>query len=444
MASPEIGPKPPEDSKRQQGGLRRHWLHWFTTYRVLISLTFSTNFVVAVLLIPLHLPLDKILLPVSANLLASILVRQENVVNFGYWLIAKLPPTLPLGIRKRFADFHHYGGVHIGCALSALLWYIFFIISNTIHFVSTNTMTASQWADITTCYAFLLLILYICITSIPCIREKHHNGFESTHRFGGWASLATLWIHVGIHGTIDTTSHLHTNPSNWFLALSTLLIILPWLRIQRIPITTTHLTPHSVKITFPTPNMRYTSTVRISLSPLREWHAFATIPANDGFTASIIVAAAGDWTTNLIHNTPPRLWMRKPALKNFLTLAPLFNSVLLVATGAGIGPMLSLLCSPAMAQMQAAGKTVRVMWCVYNAHADHWAFVREIIYAVDPVPVFVDSKSGRADIAFEAKVMARECGVEAVMVVSNRVITGEVVRECKADGGAAYGAVFDS
>jgi hypothetical protein len=345
------------------------------------------------------------------------------------------------------ADFHHYGGVHIGCAVSALLWYCLFIVVNTqacVVSVEARSMTGWHWADIATCYVFLTLIAMICILAIPHLREKVHNCFERTHRFGGWASLAVLWINSGIHTKVNTNVSLYSNPSIWLLSMATFCIILPWLRIRRIPIQAHAVSTREVKLTFPYASMPYTSTARFSRSPLVEWHAFATIPSPDGFTANIIISAAGDWTKSLISNPPEHMWIRQPATRNFLALTPVFNSVLLVATGAGIGPMLSLLASPAIEAMKAEGKKIRVMWCVHNPDAPHWKFVQTMIRNVDPMPKIFDSRTRRPDIPFEARYMAHVNDLEAVMIVSNKKVTDDVIQEVKAHGRAAYGAVFDS
>lgn len=94
--------------------------------------------------------------------------------------------------------------------------------------------------------------------------------------------------------------------------------------------------------------------------------------------------------------------------------------------------------------MKEEGKTVRVMWCAYEPYAPHWADVLAVIQSVDPLPKIFDSKQGRPDVAFEARYLAHVEELEAVMIVSNKKVTDEVVREVKGFGGAAYGAVFDS
>jgi hypothetical protein len=94
--------------------------------------------------------------------------------------------------------------------------------------------------------------------------------------------------------------------------------------------------------------------------------------------------------------------------------------------------------------MRQQGKQVRVMWCVLDPDAKHWQFVQEIIRHVDPKPKIFDSRNGRPDLKIEVSEMKKELGLEAVMIVSNPTVTRDVVERIKGEGGAAYGAVFDS
>ncbi|KAI4949358.1 hypothetical protein J4E91_005097 [Alternaria rosae] len=429
-------------------------LHWFTAYRILIGLTFAIN--IAVLAVKIrgnrhdHPAISGSLIAAAANIFAAVFVRQEDLINVSFSFVAKTPVSLPLWLRKIIADFHHYGGLHIGCSMSALLWYCYFVFLDTSHFLEhtrQRVATGWMWADIITCYAFLLAILCICVLAHPHLRVRFHDAFEKTHRFGGWTALLVLWLNAGVSSCNPDSPPLYANAALWLLAGTTFLIALPWTRIRRVAITTQPVSSREVKVTFPYKNMPYTSTTRFSLSPVLEWHAFATIPcspSSDNPFAYIVVSQAGDWTKAMIKSPPTHIWVRKPAAKNFLSFAPLFNSLLLVATGAGIGPLLSLLCSPAIARMREQGRQIRVMWCVYDPDAAHWQFVQDIIRNVDPEPKIFDSREGRPDLAFEAEFMKEQYGIEAVMIVSNPMVTREIVEKVKAKDGAAYGAVFDS
>lgn len=106
--------------------------------------------------------------------------------------------------------------------------------------------------------------------------------------------------------------------------------------------------------------------------------------------------------------------------------------------------MLSFLMSQSVQRMCAEGQEVKVLWCVAGPDAPHWASMLETTRGVDTDPKIFDSRSGRPDVALEARRLAHVEDVEAVMVVSNPKVTNEVVHECKGAGLAAYGAVFDS
>lgn len=428
--------------------VEKFWLHWSTAYRLIIAYTVLVNGCLIVYIMNRHRTPSNLLIATSTNLLVAVAIRQEDLINAIFTFFAKTPSTWPLGLRKVIADVHHYGGLHIGCAVSALFWYIAFVADSTVkivHHQHSSTMTPWLWGSIVTSYAFMVCLVAVCITAHPRLRAKFHNTFEHTHRFGGWLALVVLWINSGVasHDPANTTRLYKTAPL-WLLLTTTCLVILPWLRIRRVPITTQLVSAREVKITFPYANMPYTSTVKFSRSPLDEWHAFATTPSPDTTSATIIVSQAGDWTRTIINAPPPTLWMRNPPTQNFLALTPLFSSLLLVATGAGIGPVLSLLTSPTIRRMRDAGRLVKVLWTVYAPEAEHWRFVQDIIRAVDPEPVIYDSRQARPDVAFEAKYLASTREIEAVMVVSNPGVTAAVVRGVKAQGGCAYGAVFDS
>ncbi|KAJ4330097.1 hypothetical protein N0V87_010295, partial [Didymella glomerata] len=319
------------------GRWQRIRLHCFTAYRVLVMFVVIVNSAAIIAKLVTVPAVEAPLTATAANIMNAVLLRQEELINFNFRLISRLPSSLPFFIRRTIGDFHHYGGVHVGCALSALLWYIVFTVLNTIRvldFLSLDHMNPTLYIDIVLSYTTLLTILAICLTAIPRFRVRFHDTFEATHRFGGWTALLVLWLHAGITTlTPDASVPLYAHPSLWLLALTTILITIPWLRIRRVPITTHRLSARELHLTFPFTHMPYTSTLRFSTTPLTEWHAFATITLSASH-ASILISAAGDWTTSLLAHPPSAVWIRNPPSQNFLALVPLFQDVLLVATGA--------------------------------------------------------------------------------------------------------------
>ncbi|KAI8931336.1 hypothetical protein NX059_011676 [Plenodomus lindquistii] len=424
------------------------WFHWSTAYRLIIAFTLAVNISMLVFVAVKHRNSHDILVATATNLLVAVLVRQEDLINATFAFVAKTPVTWPLGLRKVIADLHHYGGLHVGSAISALLWYIFFVVTSTIsiaHHQQLATMTPWLWGSIITSYIFMVCLILVCITAHPRLRSKFHNTFEHTHRFGGWFALLVLWINSGVASRgPDTVIPIYKSGALWLLFLTTSLVILPWLRIQRVPVTATQVSNREVKLTFPFANMPYTSTVKFAHSPMDEWHAFATCPSTEGSSASILISGAGDWTRAMIAAPATNLWMRNPPAVNFLALSPIFKSLLLVGTGAGIGPVLSLLTSPAIRRMREQGKLIKVLWTVAGPEQPHWQFVQDIIRSVDSTPSILTSRGVRPQVAFEAGELVRKHELEAVMVVSNPKLTEEVLCKVKGMGVPAYGAAFDS
>lgn len=435
------------EEQGRPGWWQRFCLDWLTTYRVLTSSVVAINLGLLISEMTVTSTVEASLTATAANIMVAVLLRKEEIINASFRLVSKLPATLPRAVRKTIGDLHHYGGLHIGCALSAMLWYCMFAGRNTVRVVNLRkrgNMTTILWIDLITAWAALLTIILVCATAIPPFRVRFHNTFEATHRFGGWAALVVLWVHAGIATlTPDASIPLYAHPSIWLLAATTLLLIIPWLRISRVPVAAFPISAREVQLTFPYPEMPYTSTIRTSTAPWTEWHAFATIPISST-ACKIIISQAGDWTKSIIASPPTKLWIRRPPTLNFLAFAPLFTSLLLVATGAGIGPMLSLLTSPTISRMLTERRKIKVMWCTYDPSAAHWAFALDAIRTIDSTAAIFDSKAGRPDLAFEARWLAQTEHVEAVMVVSNPPVTKAVVDACKLAGLAAYGAVFDS
>ena len=98
--------------------------------------------------------------------------------------------------------------------------------------------------------------------------------------------------------------------------------------------------------------------VRVSDSPLTEWHSFATIaePGKKGFSS--VISQAGDWTAKKIQNPPSKIWVRGIPTTGFIHVVPLFRRVVLVATGSGIAP-----CIPSILEQRVP---IRLLWTSPN------------------------------------------------------------------------------
>lgn len=98
--------------------------------------------------------------------------------------------------------------------------------------------------------------------------------------------------------------------------------------------------------------------VRISNSPLMEWHGFACIPVPKEKGFSLVVSKAGDWTNDKIMNPPSKLWVRGVPCYGVLRITPLFRRVVFVATGSGIGP-----CAPCILEQR---RPIKLLWTSPN------------------------------------------------------------------------------
>ena len=118
-------------------------------------------------------------------------------------------------------------------------------------------------------------------------------------------------------------------------------IILPWLRLRKVPVRAEVLSDHCVRLHFDYVNTHPGHFVRLSHSPLLEWHSFATIsvPGTPGYSA--IISRAGDWTSKEIAEPEGKreMWVRGVPCYGVVAVTPLFRRVVLVATGSGIAPL---------------------------------------------------------------------------------------------------------
>ncbi len=146
-------------------------------------------------------------------------------------------------------------------------------------------------------------------------------------------------------------------PPFWLVLIMTCSIILPWLRLRKVPVRAEILSNHCVQLHFDygellasltrTRDLRYSRAVdtqpghftRMSHNPLFEWHSFATISTPGAHGYSAVVSRAGDWTSGQIASPPKEIWVRGVPCYGVVAVTPLFRRVVLVATGSGIGPI---------------------------------------------------------------------------------------------------------
>ncbi|QSZ35801.1 hypothetical protein DSL72_006923 [Monilinia vaccinii-corymbosi] len=378
-------------------------------------------------------------LATSINLVISILIREEHVVNLLYTIFASAPKSFPLWLRRRMGKIYHLGGLHSGCASAATFWFIVLSIETSWR----GPYHAEKIILLIIIYILDILLISMIVMAHPSIRAKLHNGFELTHRFAGWSALALLWTLTVITSDIERyptqklSKVLLVNPNIWLLAVATWSIIMTWLNCRKIKVQSEQLSTHALRIYFDYVTPSPGTTIRISSRPLFEWHAFATVadPKRDGF--SLIISNAGDWTKKLISEPPKEIWARRTPTCGVLRIAPMFRSILLVATGSGIAPCLPVIL---------AQKTrINLFWSTRDPFKTYGDDIGDIIKALGPNAYIHNTTTmGRPATLPLVIQQYRDTESEAVIVISNPALTIKLVQDLEYLGIPAFGPIWDS
>lgn len=429
--------------------LRRIRHNLITVYQRLFSIVFFANIIALIVLLFQHRndqpsgpSLSSIANAAAANILGAILIRQEYVINGLYCICCWTPTSWPLRVRRIIAKLYHFGGVHSGCAVSAVAWFILYTVLVTRDYV---TGSFNEPAILAITYILLILFLAICIFAIPKFRVFSHNAFEAVHRFAGWTSVGLFWVEIllvcnaqtKIPGSKSLGIIVIKTPAFWLLLIITFFIILPWIRLRKVDAYPEILSNHAVRIRFKYMRVGPVLGIRITHNPLKEWHAFATIPEADGSSFSLIVSDAGDWTRKQIQNPATKYWIRGVPITGVLRMAEVFKRVVLVTTGSGIGPCLSMLVSHPM--------PCRILWSTPNPLQTYGESIIEGVAKADPDALIINTRaSGRPDMVALTYHLFLESKAEAVFVISNPALTRKVVYGMESRGIPAYGPIWDS
>ena len=363
------------------------------------------------------------------NLAAAVLIRQQTVLNALFGLAGRGSRSWPLWLRWSISKVHHVGGIHAGAALAGTGWLCALAVVTTItearHPASVSTAT------IVLCYGLVALALIVVVCAAPVVRARAHNVFENTHRFGGWTAIALFWALT-----------IETGAPAWrvaVLALVTASVASPWLRLRRVPVRIERPSAHAAIVHFDygvTP--AFASGVGISRNPMREWHAFATVttPGRSGYR--LLISRAGDWTGRFIDDPPSHVWVRgMPVSAPMAKVALLYERVIYVVTGSGIGP--------ALGQILAARVPARLVWSTRDPRATYGDSLVDEVLAGQPDAVIWDTtRHGKPDLVAVADQAYRDFDAEAVLIVSNKPATLHLVHEFERRGIPAFGPIWDS
>ena len=310
----------------------------------------------------------------------------------------------------------HLGQLHRAMAMAGTAWFAVAVAT-----AGTGDLERAAGA------AVLAILAAMAWTARDAIRGAHHNRFEVIHRYGGWSALAILTVLV--HGTVATVL---------FVVLIAL-VVHPWLGVRRLAAETLRVTDQVIVVALPG-RWKSGQFARVSRDA-REWHSFAvaTTGAEGDGRYCLVIRRAGDWTERLAHDAecgraPRHLYVRRLRGHGFMHHAQAYRRVLVVATGAGIGPVL-----PYLLGRFSVG--IRCLWIA----RDHESSVGEDLVARAArggALTLIDTANGRPSVAgYIAELAPR---FEAVFVVSNAAVRDVVARACEELDVPCYGPTFDS
>jgi hypothetical protein len=296
---------------------------------------------------------------------------------------------------------------------------------------------------------FVIDVLFISmiVFALPSLRAKYHNTFEVVHRFAGWTAVALFWVQLFLFAEVQRnlqtpmpslSAVVYQSPVLYLLIIVTISLVLPWLRLRKVSVVAEPLSSHAIRLHFDYTNLPLCAAPRLSYNPLMEWHSFAGIPEPDGVGFSIIVSKAGDWTSRLINSPPTSIWVRGIPTRGVLHIAPIFKSMVLVATGSGIGPILSLLT--------ARGIKCRILWSTKDPVRTYRQRIVDDVLNADSDAIIINTnvRQQRPDLVQEAYKLYKDSNSEAVFVISNPIVTRKIVFGLESRGIPTFAPIFDA
>jgi hypothetical protein len=292
----------------------------FNVYKRLYVVSLLTNIICLALATTGHFPYAKGRAPIFClgNILMVVLMRNEVFLRIVYWLSVRLlgHTWVPLFMKTMMTSLlQSLGGIHSGCGLGAIMWLIYTLVLQLQH-----RRTASN-AILNVGFVILALLVVSALAAFPILRHIHHNTFENLHRYAGWSTVALVWAYIVLLTLWDPATEKYDissrqlveskigSESLWFTVVVTIMIILPWLSVRKVPVEVAVAPCKYNSLLHFKGGVKPGLLKRISPYPFHEWHAFGII--SDGKSRHTILAGAvGDFTRSLVKKPPTHLWVR--------------------------------------------------------------------------------------------------------------------------------------
>ncbi|GAA0598592.1 hypothetical protein HPO96_21295 [Kribbella sandramycini] len=377
---------------------------------------------------------EQLALIAQVNFAVGILVRQQYLVNLLSRLVMRAPRSWPLRLRWALAKGYHLGGLHVGGSIAGTLWFLALVV----------VAVGDVGSDLMAVYCVqAALLIGIVVTARPSMRAKRHDLFERVHRFGGWGLSALFWTGAVLlaeerRGGASLLAALAGTPTVWVLVLTTLSSALPWLMLRRVPIDVVRPSSHVALVrTTGRGTPLAGSTRSVARHPLKQWHSFAVIPTPGKQGFRMAVSRAGDWTGDFIDNPPSHLWVRGVPTAGMANYGTIFNRVVYIVTGSGIGPVL--------AHILANRTPATLVWVTRDPVKTYGRpLVDEIRTAQPNAHIWDTDAHGKPDMVKLAYAAYHSTNAEAVICVSNKKVTWSVVHGLEQRGIPALGPIWDS
>ena len=359
---------------------------------------------------------------VIGNFFIALLFRQQYVINLLFKVATSLPLSWPLAVRRLSAKIYHFGGIPVGCYLSGALW---------LAILCWHLSAGSNGELFYLIVGHTLVLLAVMTVALPPLRARYHNFFEITARYGNWLALVFFYLECLIFLSV---SYLQLA----LLAIMTWHMLLPWLRLRRVAVNIDTPSRHVALASFDYGVTPFAgSSTELSRCPWREWHAFANVPSPQRSGFRLTISRAGDWTARLIDERPRYLWVKGIPTAGVGNIDRLFNRVIWLATGSGIGP-----CLPHLLARTAPAHLVWVTRAPRQTYGQ--ALVEEILANVQQATIWNTSEHGKPNLVALAECAYHNFKAEAVICIANKQATWQVVHQLESRGIPAYGAIWDS
>ena len=378
----------------------------------------------------------------TGTLFIAVLVRNEIFLNILYRVLVKCccHARVPVAMKHAVtSSLLHIGGVHAGCAVASLIW----LATGTLGLLLEKPEGRKHWALLPVLCGLIMLLGAMCMTAVSVVRNRHHNLFEFIHRFFGWSALLLLWTQLLLitswaPQSVANGSQLSATGRISFAlaAMIAALILAPWLTVRKVDVRTQVLSKSILELKF-SGLSRPGMFGRISRHALADWHAFALVPGNGSSSHSMIISTVGDFTKELITNPAQKLYVRAIAFPGLPYCVLMYRRSIIIATGAGIAPYLSVL------PLLPRGRH-RLIWVGRAFEECFGKDFCDMVFAWPDLVLVDTTKLGRPDLAAVAVENCRSFEADVVFVGSNPEGTRQIVSGCRDLGIPAFGPSWDS